>query len=159
VKGFSVKKEASSGLAKPKQHQKLLFSSCFLAFLVGGSSVERRRRGLFGTRQRPLVAPPQPETCDLIDNTPSAERSRTETLDRKARPVFTNSLNFQAKMASQTQGIQQLLAAEKRAAEKVSEARKSEDFSSNFLFLGTMEAVVLFHMLLTLRAIWLFTFS
>lgn len=27
-------------------------------------------------------------------------------------------------MASQTQGIQQLLAAEKRAAEKVSEARK-----------------------------------
>jgi len=32
-------------------------------------------------------------------------------------------------MASQTQGIQQLLAAEKRAAEKVSEARKSEDNS------------------------------
>lgn len=31
-----------------------------------------------------------------------------------------------AKMASQTQGIQQLLAAEKRAAEKVSEARKRE---------------------------------
>jgi hypothetical protein len=29
------------------------------------------------------------------------------------------------KMASQTQGIQQLLAAEKRAAEKVGEARKS----------------------------------
>lgn len=29
-------------------------------------------------------------------------------------------------MASQTQGIQQLLAAEKRAAEKVSEARKRE---------------------------------
>jgi len=28
-------------------------------------------------------------------------------------------------MASQTQGIQQLLAAEKKAAEKVSEARKS----------------------------------
>jgi hypothetical protein len=28
------------------------------------------------------------------------------------------------KMASQTQGIQQLLAAEKRAAEKVAEARK-----------------------------------
>lgn len=68
VKGFTVEKEASSGLAKPKQHQKLLFSSCFLAFLVGGSSEEemRRRRGLFGTRQRPLVAPPQPETCDLI---------------------------------------------------------------------------------------------
>jgi len=31
-----------------------------------------------------------------------------------------------AKMASQTQGIQQLLAAEKRAAEKVSDARKRE---------------------------------
>lgn len=29
-------------------------------------------------------------------------------------------------MASQTQGIQQLLAAEKRAADKVAEARKSE---------------------------------
>jgi hypothetical protein len=29
-------------------------------------------------------------------------------------------------MASQTQGIQQLLAAEKKAAEKVSEARKRE---------------------------------
>jgi hypothetical protein len=29
-------------------------------------------------------------------------------------------------MASQTQGIQQLLTAEKRAAEKVAEARKSE---------------------------------
>lgn len=29
-------------------------------------------------------------------------------------------------MASQTQGIQQLLAAEKRAAEKVTEARKRE---------------------------------
>lgn len=31
-------------------------------------------------------------------------------------------------MASQTQGIQQLLAAEKRAAEKVSEARKRKNF-------------------------------
>lgn len=31
-------------------------------------------------------------------------------------------------MASQTQGIQQLLAAEKRAAEKVAEARKREFF-------------------------------
>jgi hypothetical protein len=31
-------------------------------------------------------------------------------------------------MASQTQGIQQLLAAEKRAAEKVAEARKSKYF-------------------------------
>jgi len=29
-------------------------------------------------------------------------------------------------MASQTQGIQQLLAAEKKAAEKVAEARRSE---------------------------------
>lgn len=35
-------------------------------------------------------------------------------------------------MASQTQGIQQLLTAEKRAAEKVAEARKSE--YENFLF-------------------------
>lgn len=33
------------------------------------------------------------------------------------------------KMASQTQGIQQLLAAEKRAAEKVAEARKSKQFA------------------------------
>lgn len=30
-------------------------------------------------------------------------------------------------MASQTQGIQQLLAAEKRAAEKVAEAKKSKE--------------------------------
>lgn len=36
-------------------------------------------------------------------------------------------------MASQTQGIQQLLAAEKRAAEKVSEARKRKYF---FAFLN-----------------------
>lgn len=36
-------------------------------------------------------------------------------------------------MASQTQGIQQLLAAEKRAAEKVSEARKRKFF---FTFLS-----------------------
>lgn len=35
-------------------------------------------------------------------------------------------------MASQTQGIQQLLTAEKRAAEKVAEARKSK--YENFLF-------------------------
>ena len=35
-------------------------------------------------------------------------------------------------MASQTQGIQQLLAAEKRAAEKVGEARKSKFFLSIF---------------------------
>lgn len=41
-------------------------------------------------------------------------------------------------MASQTQGIQQLLAAEKRAAEKVSEARKRKwknfSFCLRFLF-------------------------
>lgn len=41
-------------------------------------------------------------------------------------------------MASQTQGIQQLLAAEKRAADKVAEARKSKlktkNTLSNFLF-------------------------
>lgn len=36
-------------------------------------------------------------------------------------------------MASQTQGIQQLLAAEKRAAEKVSEARKRKLLIYNFL--------------------------
>lgn len=35
-------------------------------------------------------------------------------------------------MASQTQGIQQLLAAEKRAAEKVSEARKRKSIKLNF---------------------------
>jgi V-type H+-transporting ATPase subunit G len=34
-------------------------------------------------------------------------------------------------MASQTQGIQQLLAAEKRAAEKVSEARKRKKINSS----------------------------
>lgn len=33
-------------------------------------------------------------------------------------------------MASQTQGIQQLLAAEKRAAEKVAEARKSKSITT-----------------------------
>lgn len=33
-------------------------------------------------------------------------------------------------MASQTQGIQQLLAAEKRAAEKVAEARKSKSYTA-----------------------------
>lgn len=38
-------------------------------------------------------------------------------------------------MASQTQGIQQLLAAEKRAAEKVSEARKRKWKNIDFLFL------------------------
>merc|ERR1712223_861397 len=36
-------------------------------------------------------------------------------------------INFLATMASQTQGIQQLLTAEKRAAEKVSEARKRKN--------------------------------
>lgn len=36
-------------------------------------------------------------------------------------------------MASQTQGIQQLLAAEKRAAEKVSEARKRKFIIFHFL--------------------------
>lgn len=35
-------------------------------------------------------------------------------------------------MASQTQGIQQLLAAEKRAAEKVSEARKRKYFTDYY---------------------------
>lgn len=34
-------------------------------------------------------------------------------------------------MASQTQGIQQLLAAEKKAAEKVAEARKRKQSQSN----------------------------
>jgi V-type H+-transporting ATPase subunit G len=37
-------------------------------------------------------------------------------------------------MASQTQGIQQLLAAEKRAAEKVSDARKRKFFYECFLY-------------------------
>lgn len=41
-------------------------------------------------------------------------------------------------MASQTQGIQQLLAAEKRAAEKVAEARKRKlNFNYNLLFCST----------------------
>lgn len=39
-----------------------------------------------------------------------------------------DTLNNFADMASQTQGIQQLLQAEKRAAEKVAEARKREYF-------------------------------
>lgn len=38
------------------------------------------------------------------------------------------------KMASNTQGIQQLLAAEKKAAEKVGEARKRECFAAIFIF-------------------------
>lgn len=38
-----------------------------------------------------------------------------------------------AAMASQSQGIQQLLQAEKRAAEKVAEARKSEYGTARFL--------------------------
>lgn len=41
-------------------------------------------------------------------------------------------------MASQSQGIQQLLAAEKRAAEKVAEARKSNNFArqkQKFIFI------------------------
>lgn len=37
-------------------------------------------------------------------------------------------------MASQTQGIQQLLAAEKRAAEKVAEARKRKYMETVFFF-------------------------
>lgn len=39
-------------------------------------------------------------------------------------------------MASQTQGIQQLLAAEKRAAEKVAEARKRKFIFLYFFFFG-----------------------
>lgn len=42
------------------------------------------------------------------------------------------------KMASNTQGIQQLLAAEKKAAEKVGEARKRKYF---FLFLFLFDSV------------------
>lgn len=42
--------------------------------------------------------------------------------------VYDTFLNNFAEMASQTQGIQQLLQAEKRAAEKVAEARKREYF-------------------------------
>jgi putative protein kinase ArgK-like GTPase of G3E family len=45
--------------------------------------------------------------------------------------VLKDSSNFDSKllstMASQTQGIQQLLVAEKRAAEKVAEARKRKN--------------------------------
>lgn len=47
-------------------------------------------------------------------------------------------------MASQTQGIQQLLAAEKRAAEKVSEARKRKlDFFHLLLSLIFIFAIIL----------------
>lgn len=49
-------------------------------------------------------------------------------------------------MASQTQGIQQLLAAEKRAAEKVSEARKRKllyaKCLTHFLKMGVTTLVV-----------------
>lgn len=44
----------------------------------------------------------------------------------------TRFCSFVAKMASQTQGIQQLLTAEKRAAEKVSDARKREFLSKHY---------------------------
>lgn len=40
--------------------------------------------------------------------------------------AFGTASSLVIKMASQTQGIQQLLQAEKRAAEKVADARKSE---------------------------------
>lgn len=40
--------------------------------------------------------------------------------------AFETASSLVAKMASQSQGIQQLLQAEKRAAEKVADARKSE---------------------------------
>lgn len=42
-------------------------------------------------------------------------------------------------MASQTQGIQQLLTAEKRAAEKVAEARKR-----NYLLIAKHSSIIIF---------------
>lgn len=41
-------------------------------------------------------------------------------------------------MASQTQGIQQLLTAEKRAAEKVAEARKRNYYTNDFISLNLL---------------------
>lgn len=64
-----------------------------------------------------------------------AERERTDRLSQKYITHSSHIFNLSPHpvptrlipdMASQTQGIQQLLAAEKRAAEKVAEARKSE---------------------------------
>jgi hypothetical protein len=46
-------------------------------------------------------------------------------------------------MASQTQGIQQLLAAEKRAAEKVSEARKRKKIFSTIEFSKSTKSLIL----------------
>jgi len=55
-------------------------------------------------------------------------------------------------MASQTQGIQQLLAAEKKAAEKVAEARKRKK-SSKFTYpIGITDTETYVFSLSTLRA-------
>lgn len=51
--------------------------------------------------------------------------------------VFFGS--YSRNMASQTQGIQQLLAAEKRAAEKVSEARKRKNLSHYKCYKGVVQ--------------------
>ena len=48
-------------------------------------------------------------------------------------------------MASQSQGIQQLLAAEKKAAELVSAARKRKDEMLYVLFILILHVLVLFH--------------
>lgn len=48
-------------------------------------------------------------------------------------------------MASQTHGIQQLLAAEKRAAEKVSEARRRNISINNLLFYKRLVYIYIFN--------------
>lgn len=54
--------------------------------------------------------------------------------------VIVFNVTIASKMTSQTHGIQQLLTAEKRAAEKVGEARKRK-FSEKHLFLDTKRFV------------------
>ena len=62
---------------------------------------------------------------DLEPKQPSTENTVTELYSANYLfPVL--SYDTSGKMASQSTGIQQLLAAEKRAAEKVAEARKSK---------------------------------
>jgi len=50
-------------------------------------------------------------------------------------------------MASQTHGIQQLLAAEKRAAEKVSEARRRNILINNLLFYKRLVYIYIFFLI------------
>ncbi|XP_066580804.1 V-type proton ATPase subunit G 2 [Amia ocellicauda] len=65
-------------------------------------------------------------TAALAHRGDTADTHDTRAADRHARVIASNKRKRKRKgeMASQSQGIQQLLQAEKRAAEKVAEARK-----------------------------------